>query len=85
MTELTGKQILELLKNESERKCFNFWERPIDSYPYFLRNVWLKLTWTQWFNVGFIEGAATLRAILNAQESNSAEYQCLQHHFCIES
>ena len=82
MSNFTGKNILQLLKLRAEYAAFKGWR--IQDRVMFNAYVWLHSQWTIWFEAGFVNGALALRAIQKMEENNTAEYQCLQYHFCIK-
>lgn len=81
MKKLTGNQVYSLLEEQAERQCFNAWGRNV--YEVFLAYIWKKASWANWYFAGYTDGALFLAKIRNMEEENTAEYQCLQHHFCL--
>lgn len=82
MKKFTGSETLALLKQRAEARAFESWDR--GSWPLFTEYVWLRTQWTQWYWAGIVYGAIAIREIRDLQEESLGEYQCLQHHFCVE-
>lgn len=85
MNNFSSEEILELLKLRAESSAFKAWDKPLKSYDYFISCIWLKALWSSWYYTGVIDGAIMLNSLNYIDKDNLAEYQCLLHHFCINS
>jgi hypothetical protein len=84
MSKFTGPEVLEILKMCAESEAFNSWRNGAAPRDLFYNLVWLKSSWTLWFYDGVIKGATFMLNIRHHESQNTAEYQCLQHHFCLK-
>jgi hypothetical protein len=79
--KLTGKQILDILKIRIEDETFKIWDRP--NREAFVKYIWMKAAWSEWFCHGYISGAIEVKRLERMAKENLGEFQCLLHHYCL--
>jgi hypothetical protein len=79
--KFTAVQLLALLKQRAEDSAY---EKSKKLGRRWFSKIWLEDNWTRWFWSGAMHGVTIYIDLNNLKKENPGEYQCLQHHFCLE-
>lgn len=85
MRKFSGSEVTQIINMRAEAEGFRVWGRDSSLWGAFLESIWLHTTWSSWFKSGVFHGAGIMIDILDSENKNTAEYQCLLHHFRLDN